>query len=201
MRPNITTNSPSPRTASPHNRRAATTKHRVRAQPSAEARKHRKRHRHLNHRWLRQQGHGSLGTPDLRRLGRLERGLQHLRQLQLRRLLRSTAKARPPATPPPATTGRQAWARRAVHMASGATTSPPSPRPRRHSSPGSTPSGSNVTGSSVSCAALPGGGSSPVAVDAAISSGLAADTTYHYRVSATNSSGTGKGGDAVFKTS
>ena len=44
-------------------------------------------------------------------------------------------------------------------------------------------------GSSVSCASLPGGGSSPVAVDAAISSGLVADTTYHYRVSATNSGG------------
>jgi phosphodiesterase/alkaline phosphatase D-like protein len=56
-------------------------------------------------------------------------------------------------------------------------------------------------GSSVSCAALPGGGSSPIAVDAAISSGLAANTEYHYRISATNSGGTGKGGDATFKTS
>jgi len=56
-------------------------------------------------------------------------------------------------------------------------------------------------GSSVSCASLPGSGSSPVAVDAAISSGLAANTTYHYRISATNSSGTGKGADATFKTS
>jgi hypothetical protein len=56
-------------------------------------------------------------------------------------------------------------------------------------------------GSSVSCAALPGGGSSPVAVDAAIGSGLAANTEYHYRISATNSSGTSKGADATFKTS
>jgi hypothetical protein len=56
-------------------------------------------------------------------------------------------------------------------------------------------------GSSVSCASLPGGGSSPVVVDASISSGLAANTTYHYRVSATNSGGTSKGTDATFKTS
>jgi len=56
-------------------------------------------------------------------------------------------------------------------------------------------------GSSVSCASLPGSGSSPVAVDAAISSGLAANTTYHYRISATNSSGTSKGGDVTFRTS
>jgi len=56
-------------------------------------------------------------------------------------------------------------------------------------------------GSSVSCASLPGAGSSPVVVDAAISSGLAADTTYHYRISATNGSGTSKGGDVTFKTS
>jgi hypothetical protein len=56
-------------------------------------------------------------------------------------------------------------------------------------------------GSSVPCAALPGGGSSPVAVDATIDSGLVADTTYHYRVSATNSGGTSKGTDATFKTS
>ncbi len=56
-------------------------------------------------------------------------------------------------------------------------------------------------GSSVSCSALPGSGSSPVAVDAAIGSGLAANTEYHYRISATNSSGTSKGGDATFKTS
>jgi hypothetical protein len=56
-------------------------------------------------------------------------------------------------------------------------------------------------GSSVSCASLPGSGSSPVVVDASIASGLAANTTYHYRISATNSSGTSKGGDVTFKTS
>ena len=56
-------------------------------------------------------------------------------------------------------------------------------------------------GSSVSCASLPWSGSNPVAVDAAISSGLAANTTYHYRISATNSSGTSKGGDVTFRTS
>lgn len=56
-------------------------------------------------------------------------------------------------------------------------------------------------GSSASCASLPGSGSSPVVVDASIASGLAANTTYHYRISATNSSGTSKGGDVTFKTS
>ena len=45
-------------------------------------------------------------------------------------------------------------------------------------------------GSSVSCSALPGSGSSPVVVDASIASGLAASTEYHYRISATNASGT-----------
>jgi hypothetical protein len=56
-------------------------------------------------------------------------------------------------------------------------------------------------GSSVPCAALPGSGSSPVVVDASIASGLTANTEYHYRISATNSSGTSKGADATFKTS
>ncbi len=56
-------------------------------------------------------------------------------------------------------------------------------------------------GSSASCVSLPGSGSSPVVVDASIASGLAADTTYHYRISATNSAGTSKGGDVTFKTS
>jgi hypothetical protein len=56
-------------------------------------------------------------------------------------------------------------------------------------------------GSSASCTSLPGSGSSPVAVSAAIASGLAANTEYHYRISATNSAGTTKGTDTTFKTS
>ena len=55
-------------------------------------------------------------------------------------------------------------------------------------------------GSSASCSTLPGSGSSPVAVDASIASGLAANTEYHYRISATNSAGTTKGTDATLKT-
>lgn len=56
-------------------------------------------------------------------------------------------------------------------------------------------------GSSIPCSALPGSGSSPVVVDASIASGLAANTEYHYRISATNSKGTSKGGDVTFRTS
>ena len=82
---------------------------------------------------------------------------------------------------------------------------PASARARRRSTRASTPAAGRVStckfeygtttgyGSSVSCAALPGSGSSPVAVDASIASGLAANTEYHYRISATNSSGTSKG--------
>jgi hypothetical protein len=54
-------------------------------------------------------------------------------------------------------------------------------------------------GSSVSCASLPGAGSSPVQVSAPLK--LAANTEYHYRISATNSAGTTKGADVAFKTS
>jgi len=56
-------------------------------------------------------------------------------------------------------------------------------------------------GSSVSCSSLPGSGSSPGVVDAAIASGLAANTEYHYRISATNSAGTSQGKDVTLKTS
>jgi subtilase family serine protease len=55
-------------------------------------------------------------------------------------------------------------------------------------------------GSSVPCSALPGSGSSPVPVSASIAAGLAANTEYHYRISATNSSGTSLGADVTFKT-
>jgi hypothetical protein len=54
-------------------------------------------------------------------------------------------------------------------------------------------------GSSVPCSALPGSGSSPVPVSAAIA-GLTANTEYHFRFSATNTAGTGQGADATFKT-
>ena len=54
-------------------------------------------------------------------------------------------------------------------------------------------------GSTASCASLPGSGSSPVAVSAAVT-GLTANTTYHFRISATNAAGTSKGSDETFKT-
>ena len=75
------------------------------------------------------------------------------------------------------------------------------------------PKGSNVTscvfeygtttsyGKTIGCATSPGSGIEGVMVDGQIGSGLAAGTTYHYRISATNSSGTSKGGDVTFKTS
>jgi subtilase family serine protease len=59
----------------------------------------------------------------------------------------------------------------------------------------------NKYGSSVSCSALPGSGSSPVAVSALVTAGLAANTEYHFRISATNSVSTAKGEDLTFKTS
>ena len=54
-------------------------------------------------------------------------------------------------------------------------------------------------GSSVACATLPGSGTSPVAVSADVT-GLDADGSYHYRLVATNASGTGDGGDEAFRT-
>lgn len=56
-------------------------------------------------------------------------------------------------------------------------------------------------GSSVPCSALPGSGSSPVAVSTSIASGLTANTAYHFRISATNAAGTSKGADVTFTTS
>jgi phosphodiesterase/alkaline phosphatase D-like protein len=54
-------------------------------------------------------------------------------------------------------------------------------------------------GKSAPCSSLPGSGSSPVAVSAAVT-GLSANTTYHFRVVATNSGGTTDGADQTFKT-
>jgi len=49
------------------------------------------------------------------------------------------------------------------------------------------------------CASLPGSGTSAVEVSASIS-GLAANTTYHFRIVATNGGGMSKGSDETFKT-
>ena len=54
-------------------------------------------------------------------------------------------------------------------------------------------------GSSASCTASPGSGSSAVAVSAVVT-GLSANTTYHFRVVATNAGGTATGGDEAFDT-
>jgi phosphodiesterase/alkaline phosphatase D-like protein len=54
-------------------------------------------------------------------------------------------------------------------------------------------------GSAVPCRPTPGSGTSAVAVSAPIG-GLAAGTTYHFRVSATNSAGNGVGSDQTFVT-
>src|SRR5271165_6293416 len=51
----------------------------------------------------------------------------------------------------------------------------------------------------VACSSLPGSGTSPVAVSASIT-GLTANTTYHFRISATNAGGTSTGSDETFKT-
>src|SRR5205807_789441 len=49
-------------------------------------------------------------------------------------------------------------------------------------------------GSSVPCASLPGSGTSPVAVSAEVE-GLAANTTYHFRIVASNAGSTSSGTD------
>jgi plastocyanin len=54
-------------------------------------------------------------------------------------------------------------------------------------------------GSSALCTPAPGSGGSPVAVSAPLS-GLSPNTTYHFRVSATNAGGTSKGADETLKT-
>ena len=57
----------------------------------------------------------------------------------------------------------------------------------------------NTYGSSATCTPSPGSGTSPVAVSAAVT-GLSPNTTYHFRISATNAGGTSKGSDETFKT-
>ena len=54
-------------------------------------------------------------------------------------------------------------------------------------------------GSGAACSPSPGSGSSPVAVSAAIA-GLNVDTTYHFRIVATNTKGTDYGADEKFTT-
>src|SRR5204863_528139 len=54
-------------------------------------------------------------------------------------------------------------------------------------------------GSSVPCASLPGSGTSAVAVSAEVQ-GLSANTTYHFRIVASNAGGTGAGADQTFTT-
>jgi hypothetical protein len=58
---------------------------------------------------------------------------------------------------------------------------------------------STAYGSSAPCVPLPGSGISAVAVSAQ-AEGLAANTTYHYRVLASNTTGTGEGADRTFAT-
>ncbi len=52
----------------------------------------------------------------------------------------------------------------------------------------------------VSCASLPGKGTKAVAVSASLAGLLTANTTYHFRISATNASGTSKGADETVTT-
>ena len=54
-------------------------------------------------------------------------------------------------------------------------------------------------GQSIPCASLPGSGTQPVAVRATLDH-LQPETTYHYRLSATNAEGTNYGRDATFTT-
>jgi hypothetical protein len=56
---------------------------------------------------------------------------------------------------------------------------------------------SEAYGSTAPCTPLPGSGSSPVAVSASVT-GLTANATYHFRISATNVSGTHTGSDLTF---
>ena len=57
----------------------------------------------------------------------------------------------------------------------------------------------NSYGKTKPCSSLPGSGSNPVGVSASIT-GLVPGSIFHYRISATNPSGTSKGSDKTFKT-
>jgi phosphodiesterase/alkaline phosphatase D-like protein len=59
---------------------------------------------------------------------------------------------------------------------------------------------STAYGQTAPCSTMPGSGASPVAVSAAVAD-LSPNTTYHFRVVATNAGGTGEGGDQTFTTS
>jgi hypothetical protein len=58
---------------------------------------------------------------------------------------------------------------------------------------------STTYGASIPCTANPSGGSSPQAVSA-VATGLAANTTYYYRLIAASATGTGEGAGQTFKT-
>jgi len=58
---------------------------------------------------------------------------------------------------------------------------------------------STLYGTSVPCATLPGSGTSPMSVSAAVT-GLSANATYHFQIVATNPSGTSTGADQAFTT-
>ena len=59
--------------------------------------------------------------------------------------------------------------------------------------------GAESYGSTLPCASLPGSGENPVAVSASLG-GLSANTTYHFRIVATNLGGPSYGGDQTFTT-
>jgi hypothetical protein len=59
---------------------------------------------------------------------------------------------------------------------------------------------STAYGNSAACSPMPGSGTNPVAISAALS-GLVPDTTYHFRIVATSAAGTSVGSDATFTTS
>src|SRR5205807_614222 len=54
-------------------------------------------------------------------------------------------------------------------------------------------------GSNSPCAPAPGSGTSPVAVSASVT-GLSPNTTYHFRIAASNSGGSSAGSDMTLKT-